>query len=118
MLGTGNKGGGLVIPLHGNNSLAHKVLTYVEYRAVSGVFQNIDPHPPLHPASVSSPPHQGQGGPLSPGSEGVGVNILEDARHWIGLLLYNPSTVTGVEKVLHLAPHMCPVCALGKAGES
>ncbi len=28
--------------------------TYVEYRAVSGVFQTIDPHPPLHPASVSS----------------------------------------------------------------
>ncbi len=26
----------------------HKVLTYVEYRAVSGVFQNIDPPPPLH----------------------------------------------------------------------
>jgi hypothetical protein len=23
----------------------HKVLTYVEYRAVSGIFQNIDPHP-------------------------------------------------------------------------
>ncbi len=32
----------------------HKVLTYVEYRAVPGVFQNIDPsHPHLHPASVS-----------------------------------------------------------------
>jgi hypothetical protein len=26
----------------------------VEYRAVSGVFQNIDPPHPLHPASVSS----------------------------------------------------------------
>ncbi len=23
---------------------------------------------------------------------GWGVNILEDARHWIGLLQYNPST--------------------------
>jgi hypothetical protein len=33
---------------------SHKVLTYVEYRAVSGVFQNIDPSSPLHPASVSS----------------------------------------------------------------
>ncbi len=43
----------------------HKVLTYVEYRAVSGVFQNIDP--------------RGQ--------------FFEDARHWIGLLQYNPSTV-------------------------
>jgi hypothetical protein len=27
---------------------------YVEYRAVSGVFQILTPHPPLHPASVSS----------------------------------------------------------------
>jgi hypothetical protein len=34
--------------------VSHKVLAYVEYRAVSGIFQNIDPHPPLHPASVSS----------------------------------------------------------------
>ncbi len=38
-----------------NPGLHHKVLTYVEYKAVSGVFQNIDPPPPLHPASVSSP---------------------------------------------------------------
>ncbi len=37
--------------------LRHKVLTYVEYRAVSGVFQNIDPTPlsAQRPASVSSP---------------------------------------------------------------
>jgi hypothetical protein len=34
----------------------------------------------------------GGGGTHSPGSEGGrGVNILEDARHWIGLLQYNPS---------------------------
>ncbi len=33
----------------------HKVLIYVEYRAGSDVFQNIDPHPPLLLASVSSP---------------------------------------------------------------
>jgi hypothetical protein len=35
--------------------------TYVEYRAVSGVFQNIDPPPPLHPANVSSPRTEGRG---------------------------------------------------------
>ena len=94
MLGTGNKGGGLVNPLHGNNSLAHKVLTYVEYRTVSGVFQNIDPHPPLHPASVFFP--------AAKAGWGVGVHtrralgggdILEDARHRIGLLQFIPSTV-------------------------
>jgi hypothetical protein len=39
----------------------HKVLTYLEYRAVSDVFQNIDPHPPLQPASVSSPRTKGGG---------------------------------------------------------
>jgi hypothetical protein len=33
----------------------HKVFTYVEYRAVSDVFQNIDPPSPLLLASVSSP---------------------------------------------------------------
>ncbi len=39
----------------------HKVLTYVEYRAVSGVFQNIDLPPPLHPASVTSSRTKGGG---------------------------------------------------------
>ncbi len=63
----------------------HKVPTYVEYRAVSGVFQNIDPPPPSPPSECVLPPHQRRGG---------GVNILKDARHWIGLLQYNLSTVT------------------------
>jgi hypothetical protein len=71
------------------------VLTYIEYRAVSGVFQNIDPPPPLHPASVSSPAQKRRFGTHSPGGEGV--NISEDARHWIGLLQYNPSTLRGNE---------------------
>ncbi len=35
--------------------LVHKVLTYVDYRAVSGDFQNIDPHP-LSPQRVGPPP--------------------------------------------------------------
>ncbi len=74
----------------------HKVLTYVEYRAVSGVFPNIDPHPPLHPASLSSP--RTKGGVVHTrraveGGGGWGVNILGDARHWNGLLQYNLSTV-------------------------
>jgi hypothetical protein len=63
----------------------HKVPTYT-YRAI------IDPSPPLHPASVSSPLTKREGGTHSPGGEGWGVNISEDARHWIGLLQYNPST--------------------------
>jgi hypothetical protein len=39
----------------------HNLLTYIEYRAVSGVFRTIDPTPPLHPASVSSPRTKGGG---------------------------------------------------------
>ncbi len=39
-----------------------KALTYVEYRAVSGVFQNIDHPPPFRPASVSSPPPASKAG--------------------------------------------------------
>ncbi len=35
----------------------------------------------------------------SPGVSGWGVNISEDARHWLGLLQYNPSTVGGLERI-------------------
>jgi hypothetical protein len=50
----------------------HKVLIYIEYRAVFGVFRTIDPPPPFHPASVSSPRTKGGEGTHSPGGEGVG----------------------------------------------
>ncbi len=53
----------------------HKELTYLEYRAESDVFQNIDPHPPLLLASVSSPRTKG-GGTHSPGNEGCGGSIF------------------------------------------
>jgi hypothetical protein len=80
----------------------HKVFTYIEYRTVSGVFRTIDPPPPPLPlASVSSPRTKGGGGGThSPGVEGVGFNSSEDARHWIGLLQYNPSTYARLE--LHI----------------
>ncbi len=38
-----------------------KYLHIIEYRAVPDVFQTIDPPPPLHPASVSSPRTKGGG---------------------------------------------------------
>ncbi len=44
----------------------HKVLTYIEYRAVSGVFRTIDTPPPSPPNECVLPPHQRRGG------EGVG----------------------------------------------
>jgi hypothetical protein len=46
---------------------------------MSGVFQNIDPPPPYHPASVN-PPAFGAGGGHTCWVE-RGFNILEDARH-------------------------------------
>jgi hypothetical protein len=72
----------------------HKVLTYIEYRAVFGVFQTIDP-PPLSTQRVCPPPAPKAGGctvHTRRAVRGWEVNILEDARHWIGLLQYNPST--------------------------
>jgi hypothetical protein len=40
----------------------HKVvITYVEYRAVSDVFQNIDPPPPSPPSECVLPPNQRRG---------------------------------------------------------
>jgi hypothetical protein len=84
----------------------HKVLTYVEYRAVSGVFQNIDPPTPLStpafgasskiltPPPPSPPAFGAGGGHTRRAVRGWGVNILEDARHRIGILQYNLSTLS------------------------
>jgi hypothetical protein len=66
------------------NGFNHKVLTYIEYRAVSGVFRTIDPPAPLHPASLSSPAPKAGGGHTRPTRRAVrgwGVNISEDARY-------------------------------------
>ncbi len=57
------------------------LLTYVEYRAVSDVFQNVDP--PLLLASVSS--HR-----TRRAVRRMGVKILEDANHRICLLQISP----------------------------
>ena len=70
-----------------NLSSRNKVLTYVEYRAVSGVFQNIDPPPPQSTQRVCPPPEPKDGGAHTRRAvRGWGVNILENTRHWIGLL--------------------------------
>jgi hypothetical protein len=53
---------------------------------MSLVFKNIDPHPPLRPASLSSPKKGGGGGGHTRRAEGGGVNILVDERHRIALL--------------------------------
>ena len=63
---------------------------------MSSVFRTIDPPPPLHPASISSPHTIGREVHTRRAVRGWGVNISEDARHWIGLLQYNPSTLETV----------------------
>ncbi len=59
-----------------------KVLTYIEYRAVSGVFRPLNTSPlPLHPASMSSLPSGGEG-------VGGGGSIFRN-RPDIGLASYS-----------------------------
>ncbi len=59
---------------------------------MSGVFQNIDPPTPSPPSECVLPPHQRRGLHTRRAVKGCGINIVEDARHWIGFLQYNPST--------------------------
>ncbi len=72
------------------DSAGRKVLTYIEYRAVSGVFRTIDPPPPPPPTQrVCPPPARGGGYTLGGrwGGAGGGVNISEDSR--LGLASYS-----------------------------
>ncbi len=89
-------------------SIHYKVLTYVEYRDVSCVFRNIDHPTPLHPASVSSPRTKDVGVHTRRAVGRRGVNILEDVRHWIGLLQYHLSTVCTVH--IPVGVHMNIAC--------
>jgi hypothetical protein len=85
------------------------VFTYIEYRAVSVVFRTFDcqrpiqclasseilfPYP-LTARRVCNPRLLVRAVDTLAGWRGGGDNISEDARHWIGLLQYNPSTVGG-----------------------
>jgi hypothetical protein len=58
----------------------HKVLTYVEYRAVSDVFQYIDPHP-LSTQRVCPPPAPWGGG---------GVHTRRAVRGWGSIFWKTP----------------------------
>ncbi len=60
---------------------------------MSEVLRTIDPPPTLSPPSECVlPPHQRRGDTHSRAVRGWGINISEDAIHWIGLLQYNPFT--------------------------
>ncbi len=66
----------------------HRVLTYIEYRAVSGVCRTIDPPPPLHQASVFSPRTKGGGGVHTRRAVGGGGSIFRKTPG-IGLASYS-----------------------------
>ncbi len=70
--------------------------TYIpEVQSCASRLPKYCPPPSLHPASVSSPRTKGGGYTLA-GRAGVGVNILEDASHRIGLLQSNLSTIQAI----------------------
>jgi hypothetical protein len=98
------------------NSPIPEALLYVLYAIWPCVSSKIlTPHPPLPLASVSSP--QGGGYTLA-GRWGVGeVNILEDARHWIGLLQYNLSTHTSAHIHTSLLLLCCISWGVGNGGK-
>ncbi len=93
--------------------------TYI-YRVQNSVWRLSNNWPPSSspPSECVLPPHQRPGGTHSPGGEGWGVNISEDARHWIGLLQYNPSTIKGNDRNDLRCPGMCTLdsCWLGCSG--
>jgi hypothetical protein len=65
--------------------LSHKVLTYVEYRAVPGVVQNIDPPPPSPPSECV---------PSSPRSKAEGTQTLAGRRRgWGGLIFWKTPAI-------------------------
>jgi hypothetical protein len=67
----------------------HKVLTYLENRAVSGVFRTIDPPKPSPPSECVLPPYQRQGVHTRRAVKGGGQYF--GRRQTLGQ--YNPSTL-------------------------
>ncbi len=78
----------------------HKVLTYI-YRVQCRVWRlpTIDPPTPFPPSECVLPPHQRRVVHTRWAVRGWGVNISEDARHWVGLLQNNPSTGTTLMQI-------------------
>jgi hypothetical protein len=75
---------------------------------MSLVFQNIDPPPPLRPASVSSPPTNA-GGTHLPGGEGGGGSIFWKMRN-IGLPSYSNNLFTLMSVCLNCTSK--PMCRI------
>ncbi len=71
--------------------------TYID-RVQSSVWRLQNYRPPTHtpPSEYVLPMHNGGGYTLAVQGRAWGVNILEDARHWIGLLQYNSSTLSSL----------------------
>jgi hypothetical protein len=78
----------------------HKVLTYIEYRAVSGVFRTILLTPPLSTQLVCPPPAPKAGGTHSPGGEGVGGQYFGRRQTLDWPLTVKSSTVCIMDQLL------------------
>jgi hypothetical protein len=84
--------------------VGHKLFTYVvEYRALSGVFKNIDPPPPSPPFEWVLPPHHRRGGTHSPaGGVGGGGESIFWKMPDIGLASYSIISLRcGLYNVFH-----------------
>ncbi len=98
------------------SSLIGKSLDTYVCRLQSSVWHLPKYWPPIPspPSECVLPPHQRRAGVRGlytlAGRWGWGVNILEDARHWIGLLQYNPSTGKPLDAYIHVyalrVPHL------------
>ncbi len=92
--GEGGKGHGELMDLITATKYLH---IYVEHRAVSGVFQTIDPPPPLHPASMSS--HR---------NKGRGVHIRRAVRGWGSIFRKTPDIGLASCSIIPLRLHPPP----------
>ncbi len=91
-----------------SETVLHKVLIYIEYRAVSGVFRTIDPPTPSPPSECVIPPQQRRGG--TPGRWGGGGLIFRKTPD-IGLASYSiiPLRLTGCDPSM-LGKHRDEYC--------
>jgi len=74
--------------------ISHPQRTYI-CRVQSNIWRlpKYWPSTPSPPSECVHPPHQRREVHTRRAVRGWGINILEDVRHWIGLLQYNPSTI-------------------------
>ncbi len=91
----------------------------INSRAVSGVFRATDPPPPLHPAIVSSPPHQRRGVHTLRAVRGSILRKTPDIGLASYSTRYNPSTDPGITfpNMNSFPPMVNILCGLAQSDE-